>query len=156
KLLRELGWKPRIALEQGLEATVRWYLANEAWWRPVLDGSYRLERLGRLNRLDRNERQDSQGRHERQDPAGPSARHGQPTQLQLQGRPGGHDEASRISDPIGTDGPSGTSGTGKPSGANKANRASGRSAFNGADCPASPSSDNGIFPTDDTSSRSSS
>ena len=165
KLLRELGWKPRIALEQGLEATVRWYLANEAWWRPMLDGSYRLERLGRLNRLDRigridrldrNERQASHGRHERQDLAGPPAHHGQPTPLQLQGRPGGHDEASRFSEPTGTVGSSGTSGTGKPSGASKANRASDPSAFNGADCPASPSIGNGIFLTDDTSSRSSS
>ncbi len=48
KLRRELGWQPHISLDRGLAGTVRWYLANEAWWRPVLDGSYRLERLGRL------------------------------------------------------------------------------------------------------------
>ncbi|MCR5257290.1 MAG: dTDP-glucose 4,6-dehydratase [Desulfovibrio sp.] len=47
KIRRDLGWAPAISLERGLEATVRWYLDNEAWWRPVLDGTYRLERLGR-------------------------------------------------------------------------------------------------------------
>ena len=42
----ELGWAPRQAHEAGFERTVAWYLANEAWWRSILDGSYRLERLG--------------------------------------------------------------------------------------------------------------
>ena len=32
----ELGWTPRQSFESGLEATVRWYLDNEAWWRPML------------------------------------------------------------------------------------------------------------------------
>jgi dTDP-glucose 4,6-dehydratase len=31
KLARELGWKPRHALDEALGATVRWYLANGAW-----------------------------------------------------------------------------------------------------------------------------
>ena len=31
----ELGWRPRIGLEVGLAGTVGWYLANEAWWRPL-------------------------------------------------------------------------------------------------------------------------
>ncbi len=30
---RELGFTPRIALEQGLSETVAWYLANDSWWR---------------------------------------------------------------------------------------------------------------------------
>jgi dTDP-glucose 4,6-dehydratase len=42
----ELGWKPLETFESGLRKTVLWYLANESWWRPVLDGSYRLERIG--------------------------------------------------------------------------------------------------------------
>ena len=33
KLERELGWHPRVTFEEGLQQTVRWYLANEAWWR---------------------------------------------------------------------------------------------------------------------------
>jgi dTDP-glucose 4,6-dehydratase len=35
KLARELGWRPRYALEEALRATVRWYLANGAWCRAV-------------------------------------------------------------------------------------------------------------------------
>jgi dTDP-glucose 4,6-dehydratase len=36
KLKRELGWSPRHSFEQGLDATVRWYLDNRAWWEPLL------------------------------------------------------------------------------------------------------------------------
>jgi dTDP-glucose 4,6-dehydratase len=32
----ELGWEPRETFETGVEKTVRWYLANEAWWRPLV------------------------------------------------------------------------------------------------------------------------
>ena len=30
----ELGWRPSVTLDQGLEKTVQWYLDNEAWWKP--------------------------------------------------------------------------------------------------------------------------
>lgn len=30
-----LGWKPRVSFDRGLEETVRWYQANETWWRPL-------------------------------------------------------------------------------------------------------------------------
>jgi dTDP-glucose 4,6-dehydratase len=34
KISNELGWVPNItSIESGLERTVRWYKANEAWWR---------------------------------------------------------------------------------------------------------------------------
>jgi len=46
KLKRELGWAPTVDFEQGIARTVDWYLDNEAWVRRVLDGSYRMERLG--------------------------------------------------------------------------------------------------------------
>jgi dTDP-glucose 4,6-dehydratase len=46
KLERELGWTPQVSFEAGIEATIRWYLDNEAWWRPILSGSYAGERLG--------------------------------------------------------------------------------------------------------------
>jgi len=36
KIARELGFAPRHTLADGLEATVAWWLANEAWWRPAL------------------------------------------------------------------------------------------------------------------------
>lgn len=46
KIDRELGWLPVETFETGLRKTVEWYLDNESWWRPVLDGTYRLERIG--------------------------------------------------------------------------------------------------------------
>ncbi|MEL6661752.1 MAG: dTDP-glucose 4,6-dehydratase, partial [Pseudomonadota bacterium] len=46
KLQRGLGWSPRHSLEDSLEATVRWYLENQDWWKAILDGTYRGERLG--------------------------------------------------------------------------------------------------------------
>lgn len=46
KLQRELGWKPSQTFESGIAATVDWYLANQPWVQRVLDGSYRMERLG--------------------------------------------------------------------------------------------------------------
>ncbi len=42
----ELGWAPGVDFETGLEATIRWYLENEGWWRPVREGHYAGERLG--------------------------------------------------------------------------------------------------------------
>jgi dTDP-glucose 4,6-dehydratase len=44
----ELGWRPSISFDDGIRATVEWYLANEAWWRPIRDGAYSGERLGLL------------------------------------------------------------------------------------------------------------
>jgi dTDP-glucose 4,6-dehydratase len=51
KIEAELGWKPRETFETGLEKTVRWYLDNREWWTRVLDGSYRLERIGRSKKV---------------------------------------------------------------------------------------------------------
>lgn len=41
KLSQELGYDPLVQFREGLTSTVRWYLDNEAWWRAILDGSYR-------------------------------------------------------------------------------------------------------------------
>jgi dTDP-glucose 4,6-dehydratase len=38
-VLRSLGYAPRIPFHQGLPATVRWYQQNEAWWKPLKQGS---------------------------------------------------------------------------------------------------------------------
>ncbi len=46
KLQRELGWKPSQTFESGIAATVDWYLDHQPWVQRVLDGSYRMERLG--------------------------------------------------------------------------------------------------------------
>jgi dTDP-glucose 4,6-dehydratase len=43
---RELGWAPRHTFEAGLRATVAWYLAGRDWWGPILERSYRGQRLG--------------------------------------------------------------------------------------------------------------
>ena len=46
KLRDELGWEPKYSFERGIAETVDWYLANQPWVLRVLDGSYRLERIG--------------------------------------------------------------------------------------------------------------
>jgi dTDP-glucose 4,6-dehydratase len=46
KARRELGWRPCVEFERGLEQTVRWYLENRAWWEPLRQNIYRGERLG--------------------------------------------------------------------------------------------------------------
>jgi dTDP-glucose 4,6-dehydratase len=40
KIQRELGWRPSLTFEQGLEKTVDWYLANQAWMEHVVNGEY--------------------------------------------------------------------------------------------------------------------
>jgi dTDP-glucose 4,6-dehydratase len=46
KIEIELGWRSQETFESGLEKTVRWYLDNEAWWRPLREGVYGGQRLG--------------------------------------------------------------------------------------------------------------
>ncbi len=46
KISAELGWRPAVGFEDGMAATVDWYLANGSWVANVLDGSYRMQRLG--------------------------------------------------------------------------------------------------------------
>ena len=42
----ELGWRPSVTVEEGLEKTVQWYLDNEDWWKPLQNRSGVGERLG--------------------------------------------------------------------------------------------------------------
>ena len=49
KAERELGWKPSRTFEQGLRATVEWYLDHGAWWTPLRSGVYDGRRLGLLS-----------------------------------------------------------------------------------------------------------
>ena len=42
----ELGWRPSVTVEQGLEKTVEWYLDNEDWWKPLQNRKGVGERLG--------------------------------------------------------------------------------------------------------------
>jgi dTDP-glucose 4,6-dehydratase len=46
KLERDLGWRALETFDSGIEKTVRWYLENEWWWRPLRDKVYAGERLG--------------------------------------------------------------------------------------------------------------
>jgi dTDP-glucose 4,6-dehydratase len=46
KLESELGWHAAETFETGIEKTVRWYLENEWWWRPLREKVYSGERLG--------------------------------------------------------------------------------------------------------------
>jgi dTDP-glucose 4,6-dehydratase len=46
KITKDLGWSPRHSFAEGLNETIDWYLANEAWWMPIREGTYRGQRLG--------------------------------------------------------------------------------------------------------------
>ncbi|MWB94481.1 dTDP-glucose 4,6-dehydratase [Flavobacterium sp. GA093] len=41
KINKELGWKPSVTFEEGLEKTINWYLANEQWLQNVTSGAYK-------------------------------------------------------------------------------------------------------------------
>ncbi len=47
RIREELGWRPSVTLEQGLEKTVRWYLDNEDWWRALQSRDGVGTRLGK-------------------------------------------------------------------------------------------------------------
>lgn len=40
KLKEELGWEPSLQFEEGIEKTVRWYLANQEWMDNITSGEY--------------------------------------------------------------------------------------------------------------------
>ncbi|MEP0762296.1 MAG: dTDP-glucose 4,6-dehydratase, partial [Chloroflexota bacterium] len=40
KIRAELGWTPQHTFEEAMTATVRWYQANEWWWRKIKTGEY--------------------------------------------------------------------------------------------------------------------
>jgi dTDP-glucose 4,6-dehydratase len=46
KLETELGWRAEETFDTGIARTVRWYLDNEWWWRPLREKVYAGERLG--------------------------------------------------------------------------------------------------------------
>lgn len=46
RIRAELGWRPSVTLQEGLEKTVRWYLDNEDWWRVLQDRDGVGSRLG--------------------------------------------------------------------------------------------------------------
>ncbi len=46
RIRTELGWRPSVTLEQGLEMTVQWYLDNEEWWQALQNRRGVGDRLG--------------------------------------------------------------------------------------------------------------
>ena len=46
KINADLNWTPAEDFASGIRKTVAWYLENRQWWQRVVDGSYRLERIG--------------------------------------------------------------------------------------------------------------
>ncbi|OGF30927.1 dTDP-glucose 4,6-dehydratase [Candidatus Falkowbacteria bacterium RIFOXYC2_FULL_36_12] len=40
KIMAELGWKPRVSFEEGMEQTINWYRENQDWWKKVKSGEY--------------------------------------------------------------------------------------------------------------------
>ena len=46
RIRSELGWRPSVTLDEGLERTVQWYLDNEPWWRALQKRDGVGERLG--------------------------------------------------------------------------------------------------------------
>ena len=47
RIREELGWRPSVTVEEGLEKTVQWYLDNEPWWRALQDREGVGQRLGK-------------------------------------------------------------------------------------------------------------
>ncbi len=41
KIEGELGWKPEVSFEDGIEKTIRWYLDHRDWWEKIKSGAYR-------------------------------------------------------------------------------------------------------------------
>lgn len=54
-IMKELGWKPEETFESGMRKTVLWYLENkDSWCANVLNGAYKMERLGTGNETNEN------------------------------------------------------------------------------------------------------
>jgi len=47
KLETELGWKAQENFDSGIRRTIQWYLDNDWWWRPIREGRYSGDRLGK-------------------------------------------------------------------------------------------------------------
>jgi dTDP-glucose 4,6-dehydratase len=40
KITRELGWKPTVTFEEGLQKTIDWYQNNQEWWKRIISKEY--------------------------------------------------------------------------------------------------------------------
>ena len=39
--INELGWKPQYDFQEAMEKTIKWYMENEDWWRPIKSGEFK-------------------------------------------------------------------------------------------------------------------
>ena len=51
--LEALGWRPRFDFETGIESTVRWFVANEAWWRAIKERDAQFKEWYQKNYAER-------------------------------------------------------------------------------------------------------
>ncbi len=51
--LEALGWKPKFDFETGIESTVRWFVDNEAWWRPIKERDVQFREWYQKNYAER-------------------------------------------------------------------------------------------------------
>ncbi len=40
KIEKELGWKPEMTFDEGIEKTIEWYTSNNQWWDRIMSGEY--------------------------------------------------------------------------------------------------------------------
>lgn len=40
KITQELGWKPTVTFEEGIQKTIDWYKQNRSWWERIISGEY--------------------------------------------------------------------------------------------------------------------
>lgn len=41
KIRNELGWRPSMMFEEGIDITIKWYLENRKWWEEIISGEYK-------------------------------------------------------------------------------------------------------------------
>ena len=41
KIEKELGWKPSVTFDEGIDKTIAWYLNNKPWWEHIISGEYK-------------------------------------------------------------------------------------------------------------------
>lgn len=57
--LKALGWKPSVAFEDGLRATIEWYRDNRSWWQRIKSGEFKAYYEGMYEQRLRDGRQHS-------------------------------------------------------------------------------------------------
>lgn len=51
KITTELGWKPSVNFDEGIEKTINWYKKNESWWQRIISKEYLDTNRANLNRV---------------------------------------------------------------------------------------------------------